>query len=118
MKRTVKAYGYEYNLSLPLIKKMNLCQAEVDDIVKLHEKKLLIYTMAKNTESSPLLKALAEELKEVEFQMQDKWGFDRDARWHAWHYIPKCDCAKLDNDDMRGTNYQIINTACPIHGDY
>jgi len=58
-------------------------------------------------------------IEDTEFELQEAWGFPKDARFHThWLRIPGCSCAKMDNLDIayRGRG-KIINGGCPIHGD-
>lgn len=57
-------------------------------------------------------------LEDLEYQMQEVWGFERNANYHTWWLKPKhCKCPKMDNTDPcyygRG---KIITEDCPLHG--
>lgn len=57
-------------------------------------------------------------LEELEFDMQEAWGFDKNSKKHTWWLKPKsCTCPKLDNvDPAYFGNGKIIVEDCPIHG--
>lgn len=57
-------------------------------------------------------------LEELEFDMQEAWGFDKDSKMHTWWLKPKsCTCPKLDNaDPVYYGKGKIINSSCPLHG--
>jgi hypothetical protein len=112
----IKRHGYQYALNERLIERQGLTEEAIKKLVNLHYDKLDIYQTAKNTKDNNLLKELATKLREVEFAMQEAWGFKRDATYHEWYNIPKCTCAKLDNYDLRGTKYSIVDALCPVHG--
>jgi len=62
---------------------------------------------------------IAEMITELDFKLQDAWGFERDARFHTWWYrAPKCTCGTMDNRDALGSGYEHINANCPLHGFY
>lgn len=64
------------------------------------------------------IKYLLEYLENLEFLMQDVWGFERDANKHTWWLRPKsCTCPKIDNlDPAYYGNGKIIVSSCPLHG--
>ena len=64
-----------------------------------------------------LISNLNSQLEDVEFRLQELWGFKQDANYHSWWLRPKnCECPKLDNRDPAyyGAG-KIINGSCPIH---
>lgn len=84
-------------------------------IVDAHTLKLCIYDQIINTTNKKELKDCATQLQEIEFYLQELWGFKRDARYHKFWQYPKCTCPVIDNED----NYphqSIINQGCPLHG--
>lgn len=78
--------------------------------------KLLIYDMIVIEDDSKMLKSLAMDLTEIEYELQDLWYFSRDQNFHRFWETPKCLCAKLDNEDRYPTGYYSINLSCPLHG--
>lgn len=53
---------------------------------------------------------------DLQFLLQDLWGFTKDARFHRFWDVPGCTCCKLDNEDMYPTGRYIISSDCKIHG--
>ena len=68
--------------------------------------------------SRDIIDTASEYLEKLEFDMQDCWGFERDANKHTWWLQPKsCTCPKLDNTDpMFYGRGKIKVEDCPVHG--
>ena len=62
------------------------------------------------------LKVLAEKVTRISYELQELWGFTKDASYHFWFNLPHCTCPKMDNRERMGTNSMIISGGCPIHG--
>ena len=61
-----------------------------------------------------------DELKSIEFELQELWGFEQDANYHLLvgeGYIPHCTCPLIDNKELLGTSKRIYMSNCPIHND-
>jgi len=87
-------------------------------IKNVHRKILKLFDKIRAEDDVLELHLLAEKITELDFQLQDAWGFERDANFHTWWYkAPKCTCAKMDNHDYLGTPLNSINLSCPLHGD-
>lgn len=98
----------EHKLSDETIMSINSCHATEKEMIEVME---LI-----NDKKS--LKEMYLRWTELQFYLQDLWGFDRDSMHHRSWYLPKCICAKMDNDDiyphgMHGGYW--ITENCPIH---
>jgi hypothetical protein len=93
---------------------------DLDGIAKLegvHAKRIDLFNRIEKETDIVKLHEMAKEIDEIDFELQDGWGFDRDKRYHTWWYrLPKCTCPKMDNKDRLGTDYCIINRDCPLHG--
>lgn len=62
------------------------------------------------------LKKIGDEITEIEYELQELWGFPKDRASHThWLRPIKCKCPKLDNKDAWGHEY-YINEECPLHG--
>lgn len=105
-----------YTLNKSLLDKQN-AWGNLTEIIEAHELKLCIYHLIHETKDKVLLKSLAKDLTEVEFELQTLWGFEKNANFHRFWETPKCLCPKLDNSDMYPNQYYIINNSCPLHGD-
>ena len=82
----------------------------------MHELKAGVYEQITLTDDSKKLKELAQELRGIEFKLQELWGFPQDGNFHRFWEAPKCKCPKMDNKD-RYPHRQIISSKCPLHGD-
>lgn len=57
------------------------------------------------------------EIEEVEFALQDAWGFPVTPHHHGyWYKIRGCTCPARDNRDSFGTGIRYINNNCKWHG--
>ena len=66
--------------------------------------------------SNETLKKIGDEITEIEYELQELWGFPKDRASHThWLRPIKCKCPKLDNKDAWGHEY-YINEECPLHG--
>lgn len=70
--------------------------------------------MAK-VENLDLLPGLADVLTDLEFQLQDLWGFGRNPNYHNWFDVPRCTCPKMDNKDSLGSSTRYHDGICPVH---
>ena len=95
-----------------------LSDETIAKIVSRHVEKLRVYEKMKKAEDNSTLRFLAAMVKEIEFELQDLWGFDRDETFHEWYLVPGCTCPKIVNRERRGTKYQIYSNDCPIHGGF
>jgi len=57
----------------------------------------------------------AEDMKKLEFKLQENWNFPQDELYHTWwNKFSNCKCPKLDNDERFGRP-KIITCDCPLH---
>lgn len=56
-------------------------------------------------------------LTEIEFGLQEIWGFEKDAKFHKFWLRPKCLCPIMDNQDRHPFGTYIFNSDCPLHGE-
>jgi len=60
---------------------------------------------------------ILELLKELEFELQEYWGFEKNEAYHrSWYKVSTCKCPRLDNKDRYATGTGVINSNCPHHG--
>jgi hypothetical protein len=100
-----------------LIMERNVSDSALERIKKLHLDRFNIKERMNETCDTGQLQMFANMIKDIEFELQDLWGFDRDHSMHDWYDVPKCTCPKMDNRERKGTGYQIVSLDCPIHGD-
>ena len=53
---------------------------------------------------------------EIEFELQDAWGFGRDIKFHKFWDRPHCACAKMDNEDNYPSGFYYFLSGCTLHG--
>lgn len=87
----------------------------LDRIKSLHRQKLTVMSIMDKLEDPARLKAHAKVITEIEYDLQEAWGFKKDIKWHRFWELPKCACAKMDNSDAYPTGYYTFSGACPIH---
>lgn len=108
----------ELYLSPHLAVKQNLNIEDLETIRKVHIKRLKLFEKIESENDIVKLRKLADKVTEIEFELQDAWKFDRDAKFHSWWFnAPKCTCPKLDNNERIGTGTFIINGNCLLHGE-
>ena len=91
------------------------CWDNVPAIIEEHVNKLHIYEAIKKEEDPAALKCYSQNLTDLEFRLQELWGFPKDAKFHKFWWTPKCLCPKADGEDSWGTGYTYINGECPLH---
>lgn len=117
-KKFLVKYGkYEYYLNDKLAKLNNVSDENIAKIVKAHIFKLKQFELMEQTDNKCLLKSLADVIEQIEYELQELWGFAKDKNFHRWFDVPKCTCPKLDNEERIGTSYRIIAVHCPVHGE-
>ncbi len=115
--------GGEETLNPILLAKQERTADDIENIVELHYE--LHETFDRMVDLAPWndldlerLHNLGEAVKEIEFRLQEAWGFEQNAQYHSWWFqLPHCKCPILDNWDQLGTPYAITVTSCPYHGD-
>lgn len=102
-----------------LIEKQNLSEVQCQAIIELHRKKYgkIQQMKAMHPSDTEELRKIVGEITELEFKLQDAWGFDRNQLMHRFWELPHCTCPKLDNEDSYGTEYYIVVKSCPLHGE-
>jgi hypothetical protein len=102
-------------LNASLVIRQGLDQERVDTILDLHEEKIGVFKMMEDTDDAHQLQGYAKVVTDIEFRLQEAWGFPKDKTFHDWFVVPGCTCPILDNYDRKGTPYGVINGTCPIH---
>lgn len=104
------------SLNERLIKSKNISDESLELIKKLHLEKHYVMLNMDEDISKNMLQIYAREITEIEYSLQEAWGFPRDAKFHRFWELPNCQCPKLDNEERYGTDYYITSSNCPIHG--
>lgn len=85
-------------------------------IKALHKSMMVVKEIMRDTDDIVCLRSFDKWLTELEYMLQDAWGFERDSKFHRFWDRPKCGCPKMDNDDRWPTGYYVINKSCILHG--
>jgi hypothetical protein len=98
------------------IKDKGIDESGVAKLEKIHAKRINLFNRIEKETDNEKLYEMAKEIDEIDFELQDGWGFDRDKRYHTWWYrMPKCKCPVMDNQELVGTEMRIIDSSCPLH---
>jgi len=114
---TVKFDGVPLFILNKRLLDMQNCWENLEDIKEVHELKFLFQEMMKLEKDLEMLRSLAADITECEFELQRLWKFSLDANYHRFWIVPKCECPRMDNEDRYPHGHYIINLSCPIHGD-
>ena len=103
----------ETELTAEQRKKINELHEQLN---KIFDEELKVKTGRRDATSKQLKKWDAE-IKDIEFKLQEAWGFKQDSSFHRhWYEQPLCTCPKMDNKELLGTEHRLINYECPVHG--
>lgn len=107
-------------LNRKLIEKQGLTQEQVDAIKALHVQKHDVFKQMtdefEHACDQDVMRGYAKRVEDLEFALQEQWGFTQDKNFHEWYNVPGCACPKMDNAENKGTPYRIITDGCMIHG--
>ena len=118
-KYTVKYRGKAACRINPLLLKKQKAEDNLELIKYLHKQRLLLEDLMKYHTGpegyTGVLEVINKDWREVQFKLQDAWGFDRDARMHRFWEVPGCKCPKMDNNDSYPSGRYIVSGNCLIH---
>lgn len=103
-----------------LIERQGRTEEDIDKIVGLHQELHEVFDEmeAESPENTERLGNLALVVKQLEFELQEAWGFDKNENYHSWWFqVPHCACPLMDNFDFLGTELGVRVTNCPVHGE-
>lgn len=104
-------------LNSRLVEQQNLTEEKINILKNLHIGMHETKEKMKETDDKSALRELAFTVENLEFMMQEAWGFPKDRNYHShWLEVPKCTCPKMDNRENYGTKYRVIDGKCPVHG--
>ncbi len=104
------------NMNLTNLQYLQLEQ--VEHIEDLHIKRDNLFDKMAKANDKEKLKEMDKECREIEFALQDAWGFEREGKFHKFWLRPHCCCPKLDNEDRYPTGYYVMSDNCPLHGGF
>lgn len=112
---TVKVGKREIKLNKELLDSQD-CWDDLESIKDCHRQKLEIYNEIEKEEDPEKLHDLSENIRNIEFELQELWGFEKNANFHKFWDTEKCKCPSMDNDDAYPHGRYIVNHNCPLHG--
>lgn len=111
----VKYKKYSVNLKDELIESKNI---DTDTLTPLYVRLFKVFEKASNTNYLKILYKCVLEIEEIEFEMQDAWGFKRNRDMHRWWFDNDiCTCPKAINFSSRKAGIRHINPTCKLHGE-
>lgn len=107
---------------MPDVAKIKELHKVAREVIKLIDEHMEVVSSKQRNRAelaSKTVRVLLDYLEQLEFRMQEEWGFDRDANKHTWWLKPKkCTCPKMDNTDpVYFGGGKIISADCPVHGE-
>jgi len=108
---------YITSLSSRMARDQKVSAEDIEMLKDTHVMRALIFSAMERTDNTTTLKNFAKMFERLEFLQQELWGFKKDSNWHCWFEVPKCTCPTLDNADRIGSEENVMNSTCPIHGD-
>lgn len=104
-------------LNEKLVESQHLSEERVEILKALHIEMYELKEKIDKTDDKNELRELVISVENLEFMMQDAWGFEKNRNYHThWFDCPKCTCPRMDNYDNVGTPFRVINEKCLLHG--
>ena len=98
-----------------LVKKQQLTQSNIAELLKLHTQRYTIRLLADMC-NPQMLKMYAKMDEEVDVLMQIEWHFPLNKNYYKFWEFPRCTCPKMDNNDAYPSGHYVINNDCIVHG--
>ena len=96
----------------------NKKEENVDVLKEKYIEMFKYFEKLENTDNYFVLNDIMQKIEEIEFEMQELWGFKKDRNMHRyWFDNGVCSCPRMDNYDNLGTPYRIYHSECVLHGD-
>jgi len=111
---SVNVGSYSMTLSSRFLDRQNAWE-NLDEIKDHFTIKFELFTEMEKTDETEELRELADKITQNEFIIQELFNFDRDARFHRFWELPKCECPRMDNMDSWGTGRSVTSSNCKIH---
>jgi hypothetical protein len=114
--------GHILNVNERLLEKNNVWES-LPKIIEIRIEIRILLDMDKTLAEAKLLtsfkaKVILERLTDLEFTLQDAWGFDRDKNYHTyWLKLSGCTCPKMDNRELIGIDWKWVSEDCLYHGE-
>lgn len=116
---TINYLGKTITLNQNLIIKLNLSETQIKDIKQLHRQAIscdISLTEIAHLGGSGNTEILLEHWHDIQYQLQDAWGFERNIKFHKFWKLTSCSCPKMDNDDRYPSGYYVMSGKCALHG--
>ena len=105
------------DLNPSLARQQERSDYDLNEIKKIHRKRLNIFKDIEKTNDISELRVLAKRVDDIDFELQDYWGFKRDKDYHTWWFqMPKCSCSIDENWGLVGSSERSIDDLCVFHG--
>jgi len=107
---------YITSLNGTLARKQGITAEDIELLKDTHVMRRIIFNCMEQTDDPSQLKRLAKMFEDLEFLQQELWKFGADKRFHRWFEVPKCSCPILDNLDCLGSEVDVVDVTCKVHG--
>lgn len=104
------------SLNQHLVIKQGLTAEEIELLKDTHVMRRIIFNAMEATDNATHLQRFAKVFEELEYCQQELWKFGANKGFHRWFEVPKCSCPTLDNLDCIGSEVDVVNLKCVIHG--
>ena len=104
-----------YYIPQYLIRKQKVSKADLDVIVKLQKERQDLTDYLRLVYDVVLIKIIANQIEQINYDLQILWGFPTDRSHHKSYNLPHCTCPTADNADILGSGLVWVNYTCPIH---
>jgi len=102
-----------------LIRDLKISPEGIERLTDLYTEKHLLLQKARKLaikEEYVEIRKLAKDLTEIEFQLQETYGLDKNLSWHKFWECPACACPVYQNLLEYPSDNYLVNSKCPIHG--
>ena len=106
------------HLNQKLVARNNVSPSSQLELCALYDKLEALIEEGNATLSVEENRRIADDIEQLEFKLQELWGFERSQMHHRyWSRLDMCLCNadSLDNRDDRGYRRTVM-MKCPIHG--
>ena len=94
-----------------------LSEETIKKIEELHHQRYTIFKVSEEMADDDSQQKLFSDWMNIERELQDLWGFDRDDNMIKFWTFPACSCPQMDNNDAYPYGYYVYSGACVIHGE-
>jgi hypothetical protein len=107
-----------YNVNIEYLKTLKLKKSVLSKMVILYSDLEFLLNNGVHVKTDEERKKLVKMVENIEYDLQECWGFNKDVSFHSyWYRIKGCTCPKIDNADRFGTEVRVYNAGCKFHGE-